>query len=260
MSFRAVYHPLGGCHDGNGILLGKTLHHLPGCPRLFKSQAGRVLRAEENIHIGKDPLNAGLCLLPGPKIAPEIHVKGHQCACILKPFDHLNGGLPDLLIESQGNACGVETPAGAVDLLWYLVNVQRIEGAVAAVIDHLWLSGISTVLVKVDPHPGLGRVIVQKIVVADAVGTDLALHKTSHVVGRQLGDHPGVQPQKRHAHSHIQLRTAYLLLKGIAPHQPLIARRGETQKKLSQCQQIKCPFFSHGLPLFLRSFLHFAAF
>lgn len=41
----------------------------------------------------------------------------------------------------KGDACGVETFGGSIDLFWNLVNIEAEKGTVHTVIDHLGFLG-----------------------------------------------------------------------------------------------------------------------
>ena len=72
---RAVNDTLGGCDHFDRIFLREALQNFLSCPGLAECKTGCVLRAEEDIYIGKDLLDAFPCFVSGPEIAAEVYVK-----------------------------------------------------------------------------------------------------------------------------------------------------------------------------------------
>ena len=112
MDLRAVNDALGGGDDTDRIFFREAFHDLFGTAFFQEGETSGVFRAEEDIHIGKDLLNAFPGLFPGPQIPPEVYVKGDQGARLLEPPYHFHSCFAALAPEAECDPACVETAGG----------------------------------------------------------------------------------------------------------------------------------------------------
>src|SRR5699024_2127317 len=100
-----------------------------------EGQAGSIFRTEEDIHVGKDLLDAFTGFVSGPEIAAEIDVKGDQSSLFLEALDHFDSGFPCVRTECQGDAAGVETAGGGEHFFIIIADMDLLERGMCAVVD-----------------------------------------------------------------------------------------------------------------------------
>ena len=245
MTLGAVHYPLGGSHNGNRIFLGKTPHDISQLPFLQKGQPCRILRTEENIHIGQNGFDACLCFRPRPQISPEIHVKRNQSPLLLEALHHLYSRLPDLRAQGQRNAAGMEAAGRRIQRFVIISHRYLVHRGVFSVVDNTRLPGIRPILIIIYSKSGILFLIIYQIIIADPAEPHPVLDICSQIVCRKLGNNAAAQSQHGRPRGRVQLRASRLLAKPLPPCDALIVRRRQPEHNFSQRQQIKIPLFHH---------------
>ena len=191
MFFRAVDDSLGGSHNRDGILIRKTLHYFLRCAFFQEGQAGRAVRAEEDINKRKDLFDTFFCFCTGPEISTEVYIKGDQSTGLFETTHHFNGCLTDLLIQGKCDSAGVEAACGMVHFFRKLINGKGGHGASFTVVNNAWFSWSGTTFVVVDTKTCVCTVVAQKIFIAYILEMDFISCKLTDSVGRDLSHKTG---------------------------------------------------------------------
>src|SRR5699024_435420 len=121
-----------------------------------------LFRTEEDVDIGKDLLDAFSCLIPGPKIAAEVYVKGNQGPGFLEPPDHLYPGFPALLSQTECNTACVEAAGGRKEGIVEIVNGNIVDRGMLSVVYNTRFPRIGAVLIIVDPKPRVLGIVIDE--------------------------------------------------------------------------------------------------
>ena len=128
----------------------------------------------------------------------------------------------------------METSGGSKQRIVKIVDGDIVDGGVFPVIDDSGFSRIRAILVKIDTETGIGRTVIDKIVIAHTAETDLVFGICTDIVCGKFGDNAGPKTQEGDAGYHVQFRTADLFLEGSASDKTLVSRRRETQENFAE--------------------------